>query len=148
VGEIIAINSKKRNGSSFCPKACPKEAIGMLGDQVRLLQWPPQIKLVPARASCFDQANLLIIADCLADDYDDIQADFAEGKITLTACPEMDKGDCGKKLTEIIKYNDIKSVTVVRMGFPCCQGMEQIILDALNASRKTIPGQAIILAGK
>lgn len=90
----------------------------------RLSQWPVQIKLVPVNAPYFDGAKLLIAADCTAYAYAAFHERFIKGHITLIGCPKLDNADYAEKLTAIIRNNDIKSVTVVRMEVPCCGGLE------------------------
>ena len=105
----------------------------------QLRQWPVQIKLVPIRAPWFDGAKLLIAADCTAYAYANFHQDFIRGHITLVGCPKLDSVDYAIKLTEILKNNDIRSVTVVRMEVPCCGGLEFAVKKALQDSGKFIP---------
>ena len=112
----------------------------------RLLQWPVQIKLVPVNAPYFDGAKLLIAADCTAYAYAAFHERFIKGHITLVGCPKLDGADYSEKLTEIIRNNDIKSVTVVRMEVPCCGGLEQAVKTALQQSGKFIPWQIVIIS--
>ncbi len=112
----------------------------------QLRQWPVQIKLIPVNAPYFENANLLIAADCTAYAYGDFHNKFIKNKITLIGCPKLDDGDYSEKLTEIIKHNNIKSVTVVRMEVPCCGGIEQAVKSALLASGKMIPWQVITIS--
>ncbi len=112
----------------------------------RLSQWPVQIKLVPTNAPYFIGANLLIAADCTAFAYGNFHNDFIKNKITLIGCPKLDEVDYSEKLTEIIKNNDIKSVTVVRMEVPCCGGIENAAKTALINSGKFIPWQVITIS--
>ena len=107
----------------------------------QLSQWPVQIKLVPVNAPYFENANLLIAADCTAYAYADFHNRFIKNRITLIGCPKLDEGDYTKKLTEIIKNNNIKSLTIVRMEVPCCGGIEHAATEALKASGKFIPWQ-------
>ncbi|PWM45320.1 MAG: 4Fe-4S ferredoxin [Clostridiales bacterium] len=112
----------------------------------RLSQWPVQIKLVPVNAPYFDNANLLIAADCSAYAYGDFHNKFIKNKITLIGCPKLDEGDYSEKLTAIIKNNNIKSVTVVRMEVPCCGGIENAVKTALQNSGKFIPWQVVVIS--
>lgn len=112
----------------------------------RLSQWPVQIKLAPVNAPYFDGANLLIAADCTAFAYGDFHNRFIRGRITLVGCPKLDSVDYAEKLTEIIRRNDIKSVTIVRMEVPCCGGLEAAAKKALQASGKFIPWQVITIS--
>ena len=109
----------------------------------RLYQWPVQIKLVPVNAPYFDGARLLIAADCTAYAYAAFHERFIKGHITLVGCPKLDSVDYSEKLTEIIRNNDIKSVTVVRMEVPCCGGLELAAKKALQQSGKFIPWQVV-----
>ena len=104
----------------------------------QLRQWPVQIKLAPVNAPYFDGAKLLIAADCTAYAYGSFHQDFIRGKVTLIGCPKLDDVDYSEKLTEIIRNNDIKSVTVVRMEVPCCGGLEHAAVTALKNSGKFI----------
>lgn len=112
----------------------------------RLSQWPVQIKLVPVNAPYFDGAKLLIAADCTAYAYAAFHEQFIKGHITLIGCPKLDGADYSKKLTEIIRDNDIKSVTVVRMEVPCCGGLEHAAKTALQNSGKFIPWQVVTVS--
>lgn len=112
----------------------------------QLEQWPVQIKLVPIHAPYFDGANLLIAADCTAYAYGNFHNEFIRNRITLIGCPKLDEGDYTDKLTEIIKNNDIKSVTIVRMEVPCCGGIENAAKRALQTSGKFIPWQVVTIS--
>jgi len=111
----------------------------------QLNQWPVQIKLVPVNAPYFENANLLIAADCSAYAYGDFHNKFMKNKVTIIGCPKLDEGDYSKKLTEILKNNNIKSVMVVRMEVPCCGGIENAVKTALKDSLKMIPWQVITI---
>lgn len=112
----------------------------------QLRQWPCQIKLVPVNAPYFDNANLLIAADCSAYAYAGFHSQFMRNKITIIGCPKLDEGDYAEKLTAILKNNPIKSVTVVRMEVPCCGGLERAVITALKNSDKMIPWQIVTLS--
>ena len=112
----------------------------------KLAQWPVQIKLVPINAPYFDGANLLIAADCTAYAYANFHQEFMNGKITIVGCPKVDAVDYSEKLTEIIRNNDIKSVTIVRMEVPCCGGLENAAKTALQNSGKFIPWNVVTIS--
>ena len=112
----------------------------------KLTQWPVQIKLVPVNAPYFENANLLVAADCTAYAYGDFHNKFIKNRVTLIGCPKLDEGDYTQKLTEIIKNNNIKSLTVVRMEVPCCGGMESAAKNALQNSGKFIPWQVVTIS--
>ena len=126
----------------------PEPDAGALHPQVssQLRQWPVQIKLVPVRAPYFDGARLLIAADCTAYAYAAFHEELLRGRIALIGCPKLDDTDYAEKLTEIIRHNDIQSVTVVRMEVPCCGGLEHAAKTALQQSGKFIPWQVVTVS--
>lgn len=127
-----------------------KQDNGSLSESViagsQLSQWPVQIKLVPVNAPYFDGANLLIAADCTAYAYGNFHNRFIRDKITLIGCPKLDDVDYTEKLAAIIRENEIKSVTIVRMEVPCCGGLEYSVKKALQASGKFIPWNVVIIS--
>ena len=122
------------------------EAAVLAAKESQLRQWPVQIKLAPVNAPWFDGAKLLIAADCTAYAYAGFHQDFIKGHITLIGCPKLDAADYSVKLTEIIRNNDIQSVTIVRMEVPCCGGIESAVKTALQNSGKFIPWNVVIIA--
>lgn len=118
----------------------------MAAIQSHLSQWPVQIKLVPVNAPYFHEAKLLIAADCTAYAYANFHKDFMKNHITLVGCPKLDSVDYSEKLTDIIKANEIQSVTIVRMEVPCCGGLEQAARTALQTSGKFIPWQVVTIS--
>lgn len=127
--------------SNHKPENAPK-----INPQSQLAQWPCQIKLAPVNAPYFDQAKLLIAADCSAYAYANIHQDFMKDKITLIGCPKLDAIDYSEKLTQIIAQNNIKSVTVLRMEVPCCGGLEHATVTALKNSNQFLPWQVITIS--
>ena len=105
----------------------------------QLRQWPVQLKLVPIRAPWFEEADVLVAADCTAYAYGDFHRDFLRGKALLIACPKLDGVDYSEKLTAIFRENSIRSVTVLRMEVPCCGGLQRAVELAAAASGKEIP---------
>ena len=114
--------------------------------QSQLGQWPCQIKLVPVNAPYFDGAKLLIAADCTAYAYANFHQEFMRGRITLIGCPKLDGTDYSEKLTDILRENDIQSVTVVRMEVPCCGGIQNAAVNAMKASGKFLPWQVYTIS--
>ncbi len=114
--------------------------------QSRLENWPVQIKLAPVNAPYFKNAKLLIAADCAAYAYAGFHDKFIKDKITLIGCPKLDSTDYSDKLSEILRYNDIKSITVVRMEVPCCGGLAHAAMEALRKSEKMIPSNVVTIS--
>ena len=158
------------DGLGDCLPACPTGAIqfvereAMAYDEAAVLenkkqqlsdskdsclgQWPVQIKLAPVKASYYENASLLIATDCSAYAYGNFHQDFMENKITLVGCPKLDAVNYSEKLTEILKNNTVKDVTVARMEVPCCGGIERAVLTALQNSGKNIPWQVVTISIK
>lgn len=152
---VLAAKAKKQNPLPCgCPgtqsraiqreeHACPTVSSPIVS---RLSQWPVQIKLVPVNAPYFNNANLLIAADCTAYAYGNFHNEFIRNRITLVGCPKLDDVDYADKLTAILASNEIKSVTVVRMEVPCCGGIENAVKRALLASGKMIPWSVVTIS--
>ena len=111
----------------------------------RLGNWPVQIKLAPMRAPWLDGSDLLIAADCTAYAYARFHEDFIRGRVVLVGCPKLDGIDYSMKLTHILRENEVRSVTVVRMEVPCCGGLEFAAKKALQESGKLIPWQVVTI---
>ena len=123
--------------------AAPAAASAPVGQPSQLDQWPCQIKLVPVNAPYFEGAKLLVAADCTAYAYANVHQEFMQGKVTIIGCPKLDAVDYSEKLTQILAQNNIRSVTVLRMEVPCCGGLEQAVIKALQNSGKMIPWQVV-----
>lgn len=123
-----------------------KAESGSTGMEPRLMNWPVQIKLAPIQAPYFEDAKLLIAADCAAYAYANFHAEFIRDKVTIIGCPKLDSVDYSEKLTEIIRCNDIRSITIVRMEVPCCGGIEMAAKKALQASGKFLPWQVVTIS--
>ncbi len=111
----------------------------------QLRQWPVQIKLVPANAPYFKNANLLVAADCTSYAYANFHNDFMKNKVTIIGCPKLDSVDYTEKLTQILKANNIKSITVVRMEVPCCGGIVNAVKQSLVNSGTMIPWNVVTI---
>ena len=115
----------------------------------QLRQWPVQIHLVPPNAPYFQDADLLIAADCVPFAYADFHRDLLKGKILMIGCPKLDDSQFYiEKLTQIFTSNNIKSITCAHMEVPCCLGLAHIIQTALEKAGKDIPYQDITIGIK
>ncbi len=153
----VMANKEKKQGAASAPCGCPGSNARILSPEpkttgscdpasTQLRQWPVQIKLAPIHAPYFQDAKLLIAADCAAYAYGNFHNAFMKGTVTLIGCPKLDDIDYTEKLTEIIRQNDIKSVTVARMEVPCCGGIETAVKNALQASGKFLPWQVVTIS--
>lgn len=156
--EAAVQENKQKNQADILPCGCPgTEAKTIKHSECacvtpfeeqpsQLSQWPVQIKLLPTNAPYFNGAKLLVAADCTAYAYAGFHEKFIKGHITLVGCPKLDSVDYSEKLTEIIRNNDIKEVTIVRMEVPCCGGLEHAVKTALQNSGKFIPWQVVTIS--
>ncbi len=115
--------------------------------QSELNQWPVQLKLVNPNAQYFKNANLLVAADCTAYAYANFHRDFIKNHITVIGCPKLDDSEYYKqKLAEIIKNNNVKSITVVRMEVPCCTGIVNAVKGAMLESQTIVPYKEVTIS--
>lgn len=169
-GAIGMINGKAQllrddycDGLGDCLPACPAGAIKFVEREAldynekaveenknkqasMLCQWPVQIKLVPIHAPYFEGCHLLIAADCTAYACGSFHQKFMGGNVTLIGCPKLDSTDYSEKLTEIIRQNQIQSVTIVKMEVPCCNGIRHAAVTALQNSGKSIPCHVVTIS--
>ena len=154
--EAAVLRAKQEKNEEKLPCGCPgsqSRAIERAAAPVyesksesQLRQWPVQIKLAPVKAPYYENADLLIAADCTAYAYADFHRDFIRRRITLIGCPKLDAGDYAEKLAAIIANNSIRSVTIVRMEVPCCGGIENAAKRAMMSSGKFLPWQVITIS--
>lgn len=149
--EEAVLKSKQKKETETLPCGCPGTQSKKINREntieqpqfanipSQLSNWPIQIKLAPITAPYFNEANLLIAADCTAYAFGSFHNKFMRNRVTLIGCPKLDEVDYAEKLTAIIARNNIKSVTVVRMEVPCCGGIENAVKRALMSSGKFIP---------
>lgn len=152
-----AVLAAKKHREQTIPCGCPGSEVkgikrkktapaAVAVQESQLQQWPVQIRLVPVHAPYFHQAKLLVAADCTAYAYAGFHQEFIREHITLIGCPKLDDTDYSEKLTEILRQNDIRSVTVVRMEVPCCGGIENAVKAALWNSGKMIPWNVVTIS--
>jgi len=109
-----------------------------------LTQWPVQLMLVPVKAPYFENADLLITADCVAVAYPNYQLELLKDRAVVMGCPKLDDGNYYiEKLGAILSQNNVNSITVAYMEVPCCGGVLRIVQEAIKLSRKSIPVEAI-----
>jgi len=115
-----------------------EQVSGTIASELR--QWPLQLHLINPMAAYFDNADLLISADCVPYAFGDFHRHYLKGKTVITFCPKLDNSMDAyvEKLTELFKIKDIKSLTIVRMEVPCCGGTEMVVRKALEASGKSV----------
>ena len=150
---VLAAKAAKAVTGTPRPGGCPGAAMRQIRHaaptadapvpESQLTNWPVQIKLAPVVAPYFDDAALLVAADCSAFTYAGFHSQLLAGRVCLIGCPKLDAVDYTEKLTEIISRNNIRSLTIVRMEVPCCGGLEMAAKNALQKSGKFIPWQVV-----
>lgn len=154
---MASIAAKKAAQPSSCQGGCPSQMAGTIKPAAsttaapvavssQLTTWPVQIKLAPIQSPMYDNANLLIAADCTAFAYANFHQDFIRNHVCLIGCPKLDNAQYAKKLGAIIANNNIKSVRIVRMEVPCCGGLEHASKEALQTSGKFIPWGVVTIS--
>lgn len=116
--------------------------------QSELAQWPIQLALVSPRAPYFDRANLLVAADCVPFAFPDLHRQYMRDRALVIACPKLDDtSHYAAKLAEIVKANQVRSVTVLHMEVPCCFGLAQIVNAATRGTGVTVRDVVIGIDG-
>lgn len=161
-GKAVLTRDDYCDGLGDCLPACPMDAIHFVEreaaayDEAAVMEnkkrkqllknWPVQIKLAPIKTSYFEGADLLIAADCTAFAFRKFHESFVKNRITLIGCPKLDMVDYSEKLGEILKNNEINSLTVVRMEVPCCGGLVMAVKKAVEYSGKRFPQQVVTIS--
>jgi hypothetical protein len=141
-----------QNFSSYCRGIFmfsqeQKALLDMLNDglnypeqsQSGLRQWPIKITKIPATAPFFHKAHLLLTADCVAYAYESFRNHLDGNNVLVIGCPDLEIAEITLKLTEILRQNDILSLSVMRMDTPCCKQISQAIFLAVRNCGKDIP---------
>ncbi|MEI6437877.1 MAG: 4Fe-4S binding protein [Candidatus Omnitrophota bacterium] len=125
-------------GKPVVTGAKEEPSVGSLASELQ--QWPLQLRLLNPRAPFFQDADLVVSADCVPFSFPDFHRKFLKGKVLAVFCPKLDEDQeqYVEKLAEIFKHNNIRSVTMLRMEVPCCGGTVSIVEDAVRLSGKGI----------
>lgn len=106
----------------------------------QLRQWPVQLALVPPSAPYWNDADLLVAADCVAHAYGNFHGGLLKGRRLVIVCPKLDAVSAYvDKMTAILQANAIRSIVVARMEVPCCGGIVNLVEESLERSGKQIP---------
>jgi len=119
--------------------------------QSQLGHWPVQIHLLSPFAPFLKNADLVVIADCVAYAYANTHDEFIKGKAVAIGCPKLDDVNAYvEKFATIIKSCNLKSIKIVRMEVPCCNGIVEIIKRAMKEADEIVPFsvQVISISGE
>ena len=137
---------ERAKATKVASDAKPTSVENITNADVRLQNWPIQLKLAPVNAPCFDAAELLLAADCTAYAYAGFHGEFLKDRVALIGCPKLDGGSYAPKLMQIFAGNDIRSLTLLRMEVPCCGGLEFAARQALELCGKDIPLRVVTIS--
>ena len=111
-----------------------------------LQNWPVQLKLINPGSDYLNNADILVMADCVAYAYGNAHQEFIKDRITIIGCPKLDDNEYyTEKLTEIFQRNSIKSITVVRMEVPCCGGLFSAVKTAMLKSKTVVLYKEVVI---
>jgi NAD-dependent dihydropyrimidine dehydrogenase PreA subunit len=112
-----------------------------------LKQWPVQLHLVPPTAPYFQNADLLLAADCVAHAVGDFHKDYLQGKALAIACPKLDQGleSYIEKVTVMVDQAKLNTITVMMMEVPCCGGLLQLARKAVESASRKIPIKSLVV---
>jgi ferredoxin len=135
---------------SFAAPQSPQEEanrpVSPASQESALAHWPVQIRLVPPTAPFLQGADLLVAADCTPVAYPNFHRDFLRGKAVMVGCPKFDDvQEYIKKFADIFSTAGIRSLEVVTMDVPCCQGLPLIVQKGMELSGKRIPTTQVII---
>lgn len=155
-GKAVLLRDDYCDGMGDCLPACPADAISFLEREAaaydekavkahmeaveavksKLAQWPVQIRLLPVSSPVYENAHILVAADCCAYAHGNFHNEFMKGRVVLVGCPKLDPVDYSEKLTAIFQSNSIQDILLTRMHVPCCGGMERAVRTAVKAAAK------------
>jgi NAD-dependent dihydropyrimidine dehydrogenase PreA subunit len=111
-----------------------------------LTHWPVKIRLVPANAPFLKDADVLVLADCVATAHPELHRNLLKGRVVMMGCPKFDDIELYQdKIEQICTRGDIRSLTSVIMEVPCCSGLHGLVRKALEASGANIPLEEIVI---
>lgn len=129
------------------PQSCNNDSAASPPSQ--LGNWPVQLSLTGTSAPCFQNADLLLVADCVPLAYADFHRKFLKGNPVVIGCPKLDDAQFyADKFTELLQVSSVKSLTVIHMEVPCCSGLVRIAQIALENAGKEIPATDVTISIK
>jgi len=113
----------------------------------QLTHWPVQLKLLAPTAQCFADADLLLTADCVPLAVADFHGRFLKGRAVAVGCPKLDDASLYvEKFADVLRANDVRSLTVVHMEVPCCSGLIRVAREAILRSGKAMSFEDVTIS--
>lgn len=150
---------KKETHTAKC--ACPSSSPILLERSARgqeqhakeqlakIAHWPIQLALVPENAPFLRGKDLIVLADCTAVAYGDLQNRFIDGNAIVMCCPKLDDIEpYERKLKAMVRSAGVRSVTVAHMEVPCCFGLHRLLEKVLADTRSDIPYREVVIGIK
>jgi ferredoxin len=155
---LYAAEGAPRFGGKEGFAACPSIGVAQWGaeqepvpvmtrQRSQLRQWPVQLHLLPVQAPFFEDADLVLVADCVPFAYANFHEDFLRGNVVAVGCPKLDDARAYvDKVTQILLHSNVRSLKVAYMEVPCCRGLVAIAQQALANSGKPIPIEIVMVS--
>mgnify|MGYP001050124919 CR=1 FL=1 len=133
---------------SFAPQGLAVEQDSMVSGKSELRQWPVQMHLVNPNASYFQNADVVVAADCVSYAMGDFHSKFLKGRGLAIACPKLDDGQDTyvQKMIAMIDIAKVNTINVVIMSVPCCGGLLQMVKMAADNATRKVPIKATIVS--
>jgi ferredoxin len=128
-----------------CPGSAPRTL--RPGPASQLSHWPVQLHLIAPGNPVFQQADLLLAADCTAFAMADFNQKHLPGKRLAIACPKLDGNQevYLAKLTALIDEAQVHSITVMIMEVPCCGGLLRTARMAAQRAARKVPIKLLVV---
>lgn len=145
---------KEHPMESACPGSAPRDLSRSSTTpgpgsplESHLEHWPVQLHLINPMNPVFQEADLLLTADCCAFALPDFNQRYLPGKKLAIACPKLDQGQEAylDKLRVLIDHANINTLTVMIMEVPCCSGLLRMAQQAVAMAERKVPIKAMIV---
>lgn len=125
---------------SFNPQSATVEK-SMVSGNSELRQWPVQMHLVNPMAGYFQNADVVLAADCVAFAVGNFHQKYLKGKSLAIACPKLDHGQevYIEKIKSLIDDANINTLHIIIMQVPCCGGLLQLAKKAAEIATRKVP---------
>jgi Fe-S-cluster-containing hydrogenase component 2 len=126
----------------------PRPAAAQQAVPSQLSQWPVQLHLISPQNPAFQDADLLLAADCTAFAVGDFHARHLAGRKLAIACPKLDGNQDSylAKLIALIDQAQVRSITVMIMEVPCCGGLLRLAQLAAQQASRPVPIRTLVVS--